>query len=305
MNFTTIRRTIAIALLVLLLAATLCLSLLVDQFDSVDTNDWVHAFCLTHTVLLAACAVYGPGRFIVRLPLVACWGLTVGFALARHNLISSQGQTSLAAGATLVAAGMLPALVVFLLHRWRTGALVVFSDRTPGQVVTLAGHQLSLQMLMILTAAFACAGVAARAAITAPPDPYGVDHDTLIIHLWVGFFPSLSVAPALLVVFRPSWKVLFAVGFFVLITFADPLLLGLVGPIVFHNKTFFQAQAWDGLLEIGLDSFLWHIQPAIALLIYVLLARAAGFRMVVRDQSNDKRPNPSGVPATEAGCVHD
>ncbi len=300
-----IRRTTALVLLVLILAATNCLALLVDQFSSLDMNDWIHAFCLTQTVLLAACVVYGPGKFIVRVPLVVAWILIVGFALARHNLISSHGRASLAAGAILAVAGTVPALIIFALHRWRNGVVVAFGDTSPGPTVVRLGHQLSLQTLMILTAAFAVAGAAARAAIVAPPDPFGADQDALIIHLWVGFFPCLSVAPMLLVMFRPSWKIVLAGGFFVLVTLADPLLLGLAAPFVFNDKTFFQTPTWEAILESGLDSLLWHGQPAVVMVIYAFLARAAGLRMVVPDQSNDKKPNPSGEPATEAGCVQD
>ncbi|MDA1049791.1 MAG: hypothetical protein O3C40_04850 [Planctomycetota bacterium] len=304
MNFTKIRRTVALISLVLLLAATTWVGLFFKQVGSRDINDWIHAFCLTQSVLLAACAVYGPGRLIVRVPLVIAWGLAIGFALATLNLISMPGTASLAAGALLVATGTLSPLILFALHRWRTGVCLAFgvsSSRPAARRV----YQLSLQMLMILTTAFAVMGVVARAAVTAPADPYGTEHDILVVQAWLGFFPCLAAAPALLVVFRPSWKIVLACGFFVVVTLADPLLLALAAPFVFEDKTFFPKTTWDTFLEIGSDSFLWHGQAVIATVVYVLLARAAGFQMVVPNQSNDKKPNPSAQPATEAGCVQD
>jgi hypothetical protein len=67
MDFTMIRRMTALTLLLLLLVATTWVGLLDKEIGSRDMQDWIHAFCLTQTVLLAAFVVYGPGRFIVRM----------------------------------------------------------------------------------------------------------------------------------------------------------------------------------------------------------------------------------------------
>ena len=69
-----------------------------------------------------------------------------------------------------------------------------------------------------------------------------------------------------LVVFRPSWKIVFAVAFFIAITWANPRLLGLADPYVFPDR--FRTT----YLEVAMESFQWHCQAAIAVLIYTLLA---------------------------------
>ncbi len=300
MDTTKIRRTIALTWLVLLLVATIWVGLFFKQFGSRDINDWIHAFCLTQSVLLAACAVYGPGTFIVRIPLVIAWGLAVGFALATLNLISTQGRASLAAGAILVATGTLSPLIIFALHRWRTRVLLAFGESS-GPPAARPVQQLSLRTLMVVMAAFAIMGVIARAAITAPTDPYGTERDILVVQAWLGLFPCLAATPALLVIFRPSWKIVFACGFFVLVTLADPILLGLAAPYVFEDQNLIQMTTWDLYRDAAGDSFLWHGQALAAVVAYALLARAGGIRMIARDQSNDKKPKPSGEPTTDAG----
>jgi hypothetical protein len=225
--------------------------------------------------------------------------------LATNNLITSQGRASLAAGAILAVAGTLPSLLIFALHRWKMRVYLAFGNQSLSRTTTRTTHQFSLQMLLILTAAFALTGVVARAAITAVPDPFGTDRDILVLHVWLGFFPCLVATPTLLVTFRPSWKILLAVGFFLVVTLVEPLLLGLVGPIIFDSMDLIQVTSWDWFRELGTESLVWHGQAVIAVVIYALLARAAGIRMFVSRQSNDKNPNPSGEPATDAGCVQD
>ena len=267
-------------------------------------NDWIHAFCLSQTILLAACAIYGPGRFGIRLPFIVAWGLSIGFFLAKANLISTQGRVSLAAGAILVVAGTLPSLTLFAVHRWRTGTTIT---RSAASVCTASyqGRQLSLRMLMAIVTAFAVAAVAARAAITAPSDPFGNEHDYFVMHAWLAFFPCLSSAPALLVVFRPSWKIVLACCFFFVMTFVEPIAFGLAAPLIFENKGLAEVLSWDDTSRMVLFSLLWQGQTLVATVTYALLARAAGFRMVFPDQSNDKKPKPSGEPETDAGCVQD
>ena len=268
------------------------------------TDDWLHAFCLTQTILLAACAVYGPGRIALRLPLMAAWGVSLGFSLARGNLISSQGRVSLEAGAILVAAGTLPPLLLFVLHRWLTGATIRHgseSDRRGNR----PGFQLSLGMLMFMMTAFAVTGVVARAAVTAPSDPYGHEYDKLVMHAWLAFFPCLSSAPAFLAVLRPSWQIVWAGCVFFLVAFADPIAFGVFAPLLFEDKALASGLSWNYSSGIMLDSLLSHGQALAATLLYAMLSRAAGFRMNFPHQSNDKKPNPSARPATDAGCVQD
>jgi hypothetical protein len=304
MNVLWIRRTVAIVLLVVLLAMTVGVGIFVKRFGHRDTNEWLHTFCLTQTILLAACVVYGPGRLVVRIPLVMAWGLGLGFALSMLNLISTQGRASLAAGAILVTTGTLASLVVFAFHRWRTDAIVVF--RTSSVVHRSRGYQLSLRMMMTLMAAFAVTGLIARAAINATPDPFGNEHDMLVLQLWLGFFPCLAAAPGLLTVFRPSWKIAIACGFVLLVSIIEPLLLGLTAPLMFEDTSF--ATRLEGLANLYYavaEVLRYNGEAVAAILLYALLARAAGFRMLVPDQSKDKKPNPAGLPATEAVDVQD
>jgi hypothetical protein len=305
MNFTTIRRTTAFTLFVMLLAGTTWAGLFVKELGSRDINEWLHTFCLTQAVLLASCAVYGPGKFVARIPVVIAWGLALGFALARLNLISSPGKASLAAGAILVITGTLASLSLFALHRWRRQAFLTFGDSSDGKVFR-PRHQLSLRMLMVVTAAFAVTGVVARAAIGAPADPFGTEHDFLVMHAWLGFFPCLAAAPALLGVFRPSRMIVLACCFFVLVSLAEPLLFALVAPIIFQDTNMVAiASSWESFQSVWIEAIMFNGQAFVATVIYAVLARAAGIRMVTADQSNDKNPNPSGRPETDAGCVQD
>ncbi len=299
---TNIRRSIALLLLVLLLAGTIWFGPLFKQIGSqvgfYSFQEWVHAFCLTQTVLLAAAAVYGPGRLVVRVPLLCCWGLAIGFGLATLNLVSWEDRASLASGAILLCAGALGPLIVFALHRWRTGAWIAFGDGVANRAAGRSVYQLSLRVLMILIAAFAVASIVARRTIFAPPDPFGSEHDVhvRVVQIWLGFFLCLAAAPVLLAVFRPSWKMMFAVAFFVAITWANPWLLGFADPYVFPDRsrtTYF---------EVATESFQWHCQAAIAIVVYALLARLAGFRMVVRKPYIADR---SSHPVADTGQVRD
>ena len=244
----------------------------------------------------------------MRLPFVIAWGLSIGFTVARENLISTQGRVSFATGSILVVAGALPPLVLFAIHRSWTGATI---RRRPSSicVATPESHQLSLRMLMVIMTAFAITAVIARTAITAPPDPYGNEHDVLVLHAWLAFFPCLASAPALLVVFRPSWKIVLAGCFIVALAFVEPLTFALFAGLIFESNnlaaTFVEIRNWADARQLFLQSLWWHGQTVVATVVYALLARAAGFRMVCPDQSNDKNPNPSGQPATDAGCVQD
>jgi len=305
MNVTTIRRTVALILLVAFLAGTSWAGLFVKELGSRNINEWLHTFCLTQTVLLASCAVFGPGRFVARIPIVIAWGLAIGFALARLNLISLPGRASLLAGAILATTGTLPSLVVFALHRWRGRTSMTFGDLSNRRIARQE-HQLSLQMLMLVTAAFAVTGIVARAAISAPTDPFGNEHDFLVMHAWLGFFPCLVAAPALLAVFRPSKIIGVAAGIFVLVSMVEPLLFALAAPFIFQDTNMsVVASSWESLPSVWIEATMYNGQAVVATVMYALLARAAGFRMVVPDQSNDKNPNPSGQPATDAGCVQD
>jgi hypothetical protein len=286
----TIRRAIALLLLMLLLAGTIWFGPLVKQMGSrfgfYSFQEWIHAFCLTQTVLLAAAAVYGPGRLVVRLPLLCAWALAIGFGLATLNLVSSDDRASLASGAILLSSGVLGPLMVFTLHRWRTEAWIAIGNGVANRVAGRSVHQLSLQVLMILIAAFAVAGIVARRTIFAPPDPLGSEHDVhvRVVQIWLGLFLCLAAAPMVLVVFRPSWKIVFAVAFFIAITWANPRLLGLADPYVFPDR--FRTT----YLEVAMESFQWHCQAAIAVLIYTMLARLAGFRMVFPNQATGDYP---------------
>jgi hypothetical protein len=164
-------------------------------------------------------------------------------------------------------------------------------------------------MLMVMMTAFAVTAVVARAAITAPPDPFGNEHDKFVTHAWIAFFPCLVSAPALLVVLRPSWRIVLAGCFFFAMTFVEPIAFGFIAPLIFKDKSLATGLtaglSWDDTRQMFVDSVLWQGHTLISTVTYALLARAAGLRMVVRDQSNDKKPNPSGEPATEAGCVQD
>jgi hypothetical protein len=301
MNITKTRPTTALVLLVLLLVATTWSGISFKHFGRWDVPEWIYAFCLTQTILLSSWAVYGPGRLVVRLPFVVAWGLAIGFALARLNLISSQGRASLVAGAILVATGALSPLILFSLHRWRTGASLTLQI-SPGHHVLARTNQLSLRMMLTLTAAFAVTCVIARGAITAAPDPFGNEHDILVIHAWLGFFPCLAAAPVLLVVFRPTWRIVFVGFYFLLVALIEPLSLGHMAPYILADKSLIgPLWNWDALQEAWSDSLFTSGQALVATVVYALLARAAGFRMIYPDQSNDKNPNPSGLPETDAG----
>jgi hypothetical protein len=305
MNLPTIRRMTARALFVLLLAGTVWAGLSVPELGSHYINDWLHTFCLTQAVLLVACAVYGPGKLVARLPIVIAWGLAIGFALARLNLISLTGRASLAAGAILAVTGTLAPLCLFALHHWRRRASLTFGER-PSRDDARPRQQFNLQMLMIVTAAFAVTGVVARAAISSPVDPFGNEHDFLVMHAWLGFFPCLVAAPALLAVFRPSWRIVLAMGFFVLVALAEPLLFALVARYIFQDRNIVtMGLSWGSLRTVWIEAIMYNGQAVVTTVTYALLARAAGLRMIVPDQSNDKNPNPSGQPATDAGCVQD
>jgi hypothetical protein len=305
MKFNTILRPVASFLLVSLLVVATWAAVNADRAGYFSTDDWVHAFCLAQTILLAAWAVYGPGRFELRLPFIVAWGLIVGFALARANLISTGGRTSLAAGAILVATGILPSLTLFSLHRWRTGATMIYGAASAGRAA-ISKHQLSLRMLMVMMTAFAIAGVVARTAITAAPDPFAHEHDKFFMHAWLAFIPCLASAPMLLVFFRPTWTFGVLAGCFILLlSFVEPFAFGIFVRLTFENKNLANAISWDSTPEAILYSLMWQGQTFIATAGYAILIRAAGFRLVVPDQSNDKNPNPSGQPATDAGCVQD
>lgn len=304
MNFTTIRRTIAFALLLLLLVGTIWIGMNAKGTSYLGIRDWLHTFCLMQIILLVSCAKYGPGSFVVRMPFVMAWGLAIGFTLSTLNLISTQGRTSLAAGAILVGTGTLAPLIIFGLHRWCTGAWITFDTHFRRLSV---GHarQLSLRTLLTLTAAFAVSGVVARSAMTAPADPFGNEHDILVIQAWLGFFPCLTATPVLLAVFRPTWRIAIVGCFSIFVASFEPIALGLIAPFVLENKNFAPAMTWNYVGDAVMYSLVWHGQAVVAIVLYAVLARAAGFRMVISDQSNDKKPKPSGEPETEAGCVQD
>lgn len=308
MDITKIRRMIALALLLVIIVGANWSALSVRRTGYFTINDWIHAFCLSQTILLAAWTVYGPGRFAMRLPFVAAWGLSIGFALARANLISMQGRASLAAGAILVIAGTLPSLTIFAMHRWRAGATI---SRCTAPVCGATPHsrQLSLQMLMVMMTAFAVTAVLARAAITARPDPLGNEHDKLALHAWLAFFPCMAATPAFFVVFRPSWRIVLAGCFFFIVAFVQPIAFGFIVPLIFEDKSLAagltEGLSWDDTQRAFVESVSWLGQTLVATVIYALLARVAGFQMTFAGQSNDKKPKPSGEPAAEAGCVQD
>lgn len=303
MNPTKVRRLTASVMLLVLLLGSPWLGLKLKHLGHLAVNDWLHAFVLVHIVLLVAYAVYGPGRYFIRAPFAVAWALAIGFVLARLNLISTQGRVSLAAGAVLVAAGTLPSLSMMLFHCRRTG--IRLSTGNACEVIDRRSNQISLRSIMILTAAFAIAGAVARAALFAPADPHGDNHDILVLHMWLAFFPCLIATPALIVVFRPSWKILLSVGFFLIVSCADPILLGLASPYIFESGNLVERLTWKGYPQVASESLIWHVHAIVATIVYALLARAAGFRMVVPDQSNDIKPNPSAQPDTEAGCDQD
>ena len=305
MNAITIRRTVALVLFAMLLAGTVWAGLFVKELGSRNIDEWLHTFCLTQAVLLASCAVYGPGRFVARIPIAIAWGLAIGFALARLNLISMPGKASLLAGAILTITGTFASLSLFALHRWRSHASLAFGDVPPPSAASQS-QQLSLQMLMVVTAAFAVTGVVARAAISSPTDPFGNEHDFLVMHAWLGFFPCLVAAPALLAVFRPSRNIVLAAGFFVLVALIEPLLFALVARFIFQDTNMVAvASNWETLPSVWLEAIVFNGQAVVAVVVYALLARAAGLRMLSPDQSKDKNPNPSGQPMTVAGCDQD
>ena len=161
-------------------------------------------------------------------------------------------------------------------------------------------------MLMILTAAFAVTGVIARAAITAPTDPFGTEYDILVLHALLGFFPCLAAAPGLLVVARPSWKIALACGYFVFVSMVEPMLFAIVVRFVFNNARLLPFMTtWESFQNAWFESMIFNGQAVVATVTNALLARAAGFRMIVPVQSNDKNPNPSARPETDAGRVQD
>ena len=55
--------------------------------------------------------------------------------------------------------------MVFTLHRWRTEAWIAIGNGVANRVAGRSVQQLSLQVLMILIAAFAVAGIVARRTI--------------------------------------------------------------------------------------------------------------------------------------------
>jgi hypothetical protein len=225
----------------------------------------------------------------VRLPLLCAWALAIGFGLATLNLDSSDDRASLASGAILLCAGVLGPLTIFAPHRWNTDASIAFGNGVSNRPAGRSVYQLNLQALMILIAAFAVAGVVVRRTFFAPPDPLGSEHDVhvRVVQTWLGLFLCLAAAPVLLVVFRPSWKIVFAAAFFIGITWANPRLLGLADPYVFPD------QFRTTYLAVADMSFQWHCQAAIALLIYTLLARLAGFRMVFPNQCSEEKSDTS------------
>ncbi|MCB9874438.1 MAG: hypothetical protein H6821_09710 [Planctomycetaceae bacterium] len=305
MNFSVVSRITARVMIILLLAGSIWAGLFTKGLSSRISYEWLHTFCLTQTILLAACAIYGPGTLVARKPIVVAWALAVGFALAMLNLISLPGRSSLFAGAILTITGTLPSVILFAIHRWRTKVSLVFSNSLRGDR-SRSQQQLSLQMLLLVTAAFALAGMVARAAVNAPTDPFGGEQDFLVMHAWLGFFPCLAAAPALLVVFRPSWKILLVGCFFVLVSLGEPILFALVARYIFIDQNMVAVELTGEALQTAwMEATMFNGQALVATVIYALLARAAGLRMVIRDQSNDKNPNPSGQPVTEAGCVQD
>ena len=82
------------------------------------------------------------------------------------------------------------------------------------------------------------------------------------------------------------------------------LLFAFAAPFILTDQTYLPSlTTWDYLQAAWLQTIIYNGQAVVATVIYALLARAAGFRMIVPDQSNDKKPNPAGKPATDAGCV--
>ena len=152
-----IRRSIALLLLVLLLAGTIWFGPLVKrigfQVGFYSLQEWIHAFCMTQTVLLAAAAVYGPGRLVVRLPLLCAWALAIGFGLATINLVSSDDRASRESVAILLCAGVLGPLTIFAPHRLNTDASIAFGNGVSNRPACRSVYQLTLQALLILIAA--------------------------------------------------------------------------------------------------------------------------------------------------------
>lgn len=95
MNFSVVSRITARVMIILLLAGSIWAGLFTKGLSSRISYEWLHTFCLTQTILLAACAIYGPGTLVARKPIVVAWALAVGFALAMLNLISLPGRSSL------------------------------------------------------------------------------------------------------------------------------------------------------------------------------------------------------------------
>lgn len=245
-----------------------------------------------------------PGEICHENALHLRWGLGVGFALARLNLISILGRVSLAAGGLLLAAATIGGLLIFVPHRWMTGVSLVFGNHEEHRSLRQK-HQLSVRSLLILTAAFAVTAFLARAAVTAPSDPYADDHDILVIHSWLGFFPCLSAAPVLLIIFRPSWRIILVGGFYLVVATLDSVCLGWAAPFMLNDQTIATTITFPNAVETIRQSLLWHGQAVTAIVVYGVLARFSGFRMVLPVQSNDKNPNPSAHPDIEAGCDQD
>lgn len=299
------RHRIAFVTLVLLAVGSNVFALDTTNTGYFDLHDWGHVFCLTQAVLISAISIYGPASLIIRTPLVAAWAIGLACVLARGNLISRMGRVSIEAGVVLVITGVVSSGLVFAIHKWTTRASL--STRAAGSIDgSGAKVQVSLRTLMYFMVAFAVAGAAARVVATSPRDPYGAEHDILVIHGWLGFFACLSASAIVVGVFNFPKSIAFASGFCVLVAILDPVLLGLAGPLIFINKNLLGAATpWAFIQTAWTDTFVWHGEAAIATAAYAILARAAGLRMIYPDQSNDTKPKPSGEPTTDEACVQD
>jgi len=302
MNFTTIRRKTAALLLIVLFATFIWLGIAPDRIPNWIQYDWSYVFCVSQTIPLAAWTVFGPGPPVLRFPLALAWGLALGFALAMNNLIALNSKVSVAGGVILPIVGFVTSAAIYVVYGARTRATLAIGG--PGEA--RERHRLSLRLLLLIMGAYAITATVARSVVNAPPYAY-LNWETTILQAWLVFFPTIAASPALLFIFRPSWKIAIGVVLFGIIVLVEPFLFALVEPWLFNGPSpkVQQETTWSDLCFAWSDAFLLDGQTVVATVIYALLARAAGLRMVVPNQSSDKNPKPSAQPATDAGCVQD